>query len=179
MSLLMKHPVPLNGATFRKLLRDATLNKSPDSSGVASEQILFGSDGTQDVVMEMMNLLMEDMDFTSHPLLNLGVAVMIHKAKGRSTDHPNHFRSIWSKLYQKLCLDQAGKLKHGKHYHEAQFGFRPGTNFQQCSVLRETASRYAHFHGKKLIQISTDVSQVFNRTLGFKFTKPGERLALS
>ena len=162
--------VPLNGDTFRRLLRDVTLNKSPDSNGVASEHILFGSEGTLEVVMEMMNLLMGDIDYTSHPLLNLGVAVMIHKGKGKSTDRPNHFRrvqvsSIWSKLYQRRCLDQAGKLKDGKHYHEAQYGFRPGTNFLQCSILRETASRYAHFHNIKLIQISTDVSQAFNRTL--------------
>ena len=45
--------VPLNGDTFRRLLRDVTLNKSPDSNGVASEHILFGSEGTLEVVMEM------------------------------------------------------------------------------------------------------------------------------
>ena len=68
------------------------------------------------------------------------------------------------KILQFLGIQQIGIMTSEAH-HEAQYGFTAGTNFLQCSILRETVSRYAHFNNKKTYVISTDVSMAFNKTL--------------
>ena len=128
-------------------------------------------------------MLLEDLDFASHPLIMLGLAVMLFKGSGRNPFLPGSFRrvqlsSIFLKILQLRCLCHIGKATE-KFKHKAQFGFTSGVSFSQSIVLRETVSRWAHYTGKRIYVCSADISMAFNKTLRwlsvYQISRAGER----
>ena len=160
---------PLTKESFKELLKKIPKRKALDASGLSLEHLLLVNESIMDLVMKLLNCIIEDLDYSSHPLLSLGVATMLYKCKGKLKDLPASYRrvqisSFYLKALQRMTIEQAGILTQ-KSTHKAQYGFRKGVSFLQCSVLRETITRHAHYNNYKLYLLSTDISNAFSCTL--------------
>ena len=85
--------LPLNRDSFKALLKRTPKEKAQDSS-LSIEHLLFADQAILDLIMDLLNTIISDLDWTSHPLINLGLATMLYKQKGKPFDDPTSFRRI-------------------------------------------------------------------------------------
>ena len=160
---------PLTKETFAELLKEIPKGKALDSLGLSIEHILLADQSIIDLLMELLNTIIVDLDWASHPLINLGIATMLYKGKGKPLDDPTSFRRIqisclYMKLLQRLTVYHSGKITE-KHALPTQYGFRKNVSFLQNSILRDTLCRNSYFKKTKMYKLSTDISNAFCCTL--------------
>ena len=85
---------PLTRESFKDLLKEIPKGKALDSMGLSIEHILYADQTVIDLIMELLNTVISDLDWASHPLINLGIATMLYKEKGKPLDDPTSFRRI-------------------------------------------------------------------------------------
>ena len=161
--------LPLDRDSFKELLKEIPTGRAADVSGLMIEHIIWADDTVIDLIMDCLNCLLEDIDWSTHPLLSLSMSSYLYKGRGKPMEDPSAFRrlqisSLYCKILQRLSSAHLGLLT-SKHVHEFQFGFRAGVSFLLCSILRETLSRHAYYSNDWLAQVSTDVKNAFCTTL--------------
>ena len=94
-------------------MKELPKGKAPDIKGLTIEHLLFADEDVIDLIRELLNTVIKNIDWSSYPLINLGVATMLYKGKGKDMTDPKAFRRIqiaclWSKLLQRLTSGQLG-----------------------------------------------------------------------
>ena len=81
--------LPLNRDSFKAHLKRTPKEKAQDSKSLSIEHLLFADQAILDLIMDLLNTIVSDLDWTSHPLINLGLATMLPLF-----DDPTSFRRI-------------------------------------------------------------------------------------
>ena len=160
--------VEISKDQYKKLLSELPSGKACDIYGFQSEHIKYASEETNELFRSVINDIIKDISQLSDCLLSISLAKYIFKGKGRNPTLVKSYRRIQvgvfcHKMIQRHVSDQCTNVVKD-HSVINQWGFKKGTSFLQCPLVRECLTKLAIEKKTPLYCVAADVASAFSRT---------------
>ena len=151
----------LKDILFNKL----KLNKACDVYMLTVEHLRYAGDETLSLILFLLNLIIDNINYLSSTQLNTAVASIVHKGKNKPVYHHKSYRQVRVTPLLGRCLDEfirPNLVKITKPIqNNSQYGFTEGVTYMMGALQRHEVEKFCINNKKTFFGCSPDGDSAF------------------
>ena len=147
------------------LYQKLKLGKACDMYMLTVEHLRHAGDASLLLLLDLLNLIIDNLNYLSSPQLNTSVASIVHKGKGRPITHHKSYRQVRVSVLIGRLIDEHIRpifVKAARpHQNMNQYGFTKGISYLMGALQRHEAEQYCIDMKKTFFGCSLDGDSAF------------------
>ena len=150
---------------LRKIITRLKTGKANDFHGISNEHLKYMDEENEEELLELCNMFIEDIEELASYIMNVGLATMISKGKGRAADQISSWRRVTvCPVLSRILDEHFGAVMReliDRQIDGNQLGYRSQVPYTQARVIVGEAMHVARDRGEECIVVSIDACSAF------------------
>ena len=145
------------------LFKRLKLNKACDIYMLTVEHLRYAGDTALSYILQLLNKIIDNLNYLSPPQLNTAIATVVHKGKGKSIYHHKSYRLVRVTPLLGRLLDEYVRpefLRNTKpNRNPNQYGYTAGINYLLAALLRHEVEAFCIDNKKTMFTEFVGIAQ--------------------